>query len=155
MIVDFDKLNDTSRVFIFPAERKLYPEEMDVLKSEIEGFFESHPKHVGGYQILLNRFIILCISETTPLGLSENDDLIEVILALEKKWEISLLDKVKVFFKQGEFVQCKEIREFKKLIKSNSVSPKSVVFNNFVHNKFEFENNWELTAEESWVSHLF
>jgi hypothetical protein len=155
MIVDFEKLSDTSRVFIFPAERKLYPEEMDTLKGEIEGFFETHPIIVGSFQVLLNRFIILGISETTPLGLSENDDLIEVILSLEKIWKISLLDKVKVFFKQGEYIQCKEIREFKKLIKSNSVSPKSVVFNNFVHNKFEFENNWELTAKESWVGHLF
>lgn len=155
MIVDFEKLSDTSRVFIFPAERKLYPEEIETLNREIGIFFEAHPEIVGGYLLPQNRFIVLVISETTPLGLSQNDDLIEVILALEKKWGISLLDKVKVFFKQGEFVQCKEIREFKKLIKSNSVSTKSIVFNNFVHNKVEFENNWELTAGESWVGHLF
>jgi len=66
-----------------------------------------------------------------------------------------LLDKVNVCFKQGQYVQLKEIPAFKLLIKNKGVSKKTVVFDNMINTKFEFDGSWEVPAGESWLSHFF
>ncbi|MCD6544374.1 MAG: ABC transporter ATPase, partial [Flavobacteriaceae bacterium] len=81
--------------------------------------------------------------------------LVTFILGLEEKYNISLLDKVNVCFKQGEYIQLKEISDFKKLIKNRGVSKNTIVFNHFVNIKQEYENDWEMPASDSWVSHMF
>ena len=77
------------------------------------------------------------------------------IQSLEKDYKITLLDKVNVCFKQGEYVQLKEIPEFKKLIKNKGVSKKTIVFDNLLNIKDEYVNYWEVPAENSWISHFF
>jgi len=81
--------------------------------------------------------------------------LVNFIQSLESEFKITLLDKVNICFKQGEYVQLKEIPEFKKLIKNRGVSKKTIVFDNLINNKEEYEKSWEIPAENSWVSHYF
>jgi len=95
------------------------------------------------------------ISEVTPLDLDNQNLLVDFVLSLEKKFEISLLDKVNVCFKQGQYVQLKEIPAFKLLIKNKGVSKKTVVFDNMINTKFEYDDSWEVPAGESWLSHFF
>mgnify|MGYP007000357904 len=42
------------------------------------------------------------------------------------------------------------LKEFIKLAKSNLVSLDTIVFNNLVLNKDEFDENWEVRAKDSW-----
>ena len=67
------------------------------------------------------------ISEKTPLGLEEQNKLVEFIQELQKDYELIFLDKVNVCFKQGEYVQMKEIPDFKNLIKNKGVSKNTIV----------------------------
>ncbi len=57
-----------------------------------------------------------------------------------------------VCFKQGEFIQYKDVKEFKTLLKKKSVSAKTVVFDNLVQTKGELENYWEVPITESWYN---
>ena len=91
----------------------------------------------------------------TPLTLDQNDFLSSFIISLGKELNMGFIDKVNVCFKQGIYVQLKEIADFKKLIKNKGVSKKTIVFDNFINTKSEYENNWESPAEYSWVSHFF
>jgi hypothetical protein len=36
------------------------------------------------------------------------------------------------------------------MAKNKSISKNTIVFNNLVVNKHEYENHWEVPAEESW-----
>jgi hypothetical protein len=154
MLVEIENIEEDARVLIFPAERKLYPQEVEEVKSSLASFLTQFPLE-SSFQIFFDRFIVIMISSEKPFDLAMNDELIEIIQNFEKKFNLSLIDKVKVFFKQDEYIQCKEVPEFKKLIKSKSVSKSTIVFNHFVHTKREFEEAWESTAEESWISHFF
>ena len=48
------------------------------------------------------------------------------ILSLEAKYEILLLDKINVCYKQGEFVQYKDLKEFKKMMKNKATTMTTV-----------------------------
>ncbi len=155
MLTDLNSLSNTSKVFIYPSGRKLYKDELPVIYSKIEEFL-NHFNGIDSYfEIKYGRFIVVIISVKTPLDLEQNDHLVNFIQSLESEFKITLLDKVNICFKQGEFVQLKELPEFKKLIKNRGVSKKTIVFDNLINNKEEYEKSWEIPAENSWISHYF
>ena len=155
MLVDYKELSDSSKVFIYPSSRKFYKDEFPFLKDRTEQFLNKFEGVNSFFEIKFHRFIVVIISDITPLSIEQNDILVIFIQSLEKEFNVSLLDKVNVCFKQGEYVQLKEISEFKKLIKNRSVSNKTMVFDNLINTKEEYENYWELPAKESWISHFF
>jgi len=154
MLVPFDSLTGTSRVYYYPSSRKFYPDELPGIVSKVEAFCQDLAGCKIGYKLPYDRFIIFFVSEVTPLSIELNDKLVEFVLNLEQEYDISLLDKVNVCFKQGQFVQRKEVQEFKKLIKKRSVSAKTIVLDPMINTKDEFLSNWEVPLSESWLAHL-
>ena len=154
MLVQFDSLPETSRVYYYPSSRKFYPDEIPVLTSKVEAFCQGLADAQISYRLVYDRFVLFFVSENTPLSIEQNDQLVEFVLDLEKEFGINLLDKVNVCFKQGEFVQRKEIKDFKKLIKSRSVSGRTLILDPMINTKAEFLTNWEVPLSESWLSHL-
>lgn len=155
MFVDFEKLPETSKIWIYQSDRKFYPNEIEGLKNKLEGFLSSWNDNgidiIASYQLKYNRFIILAVDETIDsITVNAIDDSVRFILQLQLDYEVELLDKLNVCFKQGEFVQYKEVKEFKKLIKSKSISEKTIVFNNLINTKGELASDWEIPITESW-----
>jgi len=155
MIVNYSTLTETSKVFIYPANRKFYKDEFPVINKKIKNFLTNFEGIDAFFEIKYQRFVIIVISEDTPLSIDQNDKLVVFIFSLEKEFKITLLDKINVCFKQGEYVQLKEISAFKKLIKNKGVSKKTIVFDNLISIKEEYDNYWEMPAEDSWISHFF
>ena len=155
MLIDFNLLPETSKFYIFPSGRKLYPTESVEIDKRIRLFLQSIIEVNSFFEIKYQRFIVILISDDTPLTIDQNDLLIQLLSDFENKYKISLIDKVKVYFKQGDYVQVKEITDFKKLIKNKSVSKKTLIFNNFINTKLEYECCWEVPVVDSWVSHFF
>ncbi|MET7030242.1 ABC transporter ATPase [Sediminicola luteus] len=155
MLVEFNSLSETSRVWIYQASRSFNAEELEEVKAGLDQFIKEWTAHgselKAGYEIRYNRFIVIALDQTntTASGCSI-DASVRFIQALEKKYDIDLLDKMNVSYKQGEFVAYKTLIDFKKMAKNKSVSKNTIVFNNLVTNKLEYENHWEVPAEESW-----
>lgn len=155
MLVSYKSLPDNSKIYIYPSNRKFYENELPIIDEKIRQFFQKFEATKIFYEIKYSRFIIVFVSDETPLSMDENDEFISFIFSLEKTFEVSLIDKINVCFKQGEYVQLKEIPDFKKLIKNKGVSEKTIVFDNLIINKKEYEDCWEIPAGESRVSHFF
>lgn len=155
MFVDHSTLANTARVWIYPSSRKFYPTEVDALEENIKNFVENWksdaPNFKASYQFLYNRFIILMAEEDeVKLSQSDIDTSVNFILALQGTYDVTLLDRMNVCFKQGEFVQYKELVDFKKLIKDKALTAKTIVFDNLVATKAELDAFWEIPLEESW-----
>ncbi|WBU88790.1 PIN domain-containing protein [Cellulophaga omnivescoria] len=157
MLVDFKDLPDTSRIWIYQANRSLTPEELAEIKEGLDAFIVDWIAHgsnlTAGYEIKYKRFIVLGLDQTNASATGCSIDAsVRFIQSLEQKYNIDLLDKMNVSYKQGEFVAYKTLVDFKKMAKNKSVSKKTIVFNNLVANKHEYLNYWEVPAEESWHS---
>lgn len=157
MLVSFESLPETAKVWIYPASRKFYKEEVATVEEKVKAFVSEwksdDTNFKASYQFLYDRFIIvLAEDEEGSLTNQDVDALVGFILNLQMEYELELLDKMNVCFKQGEFVQYKEIKEFKKLLKSKSVSKKTIVFDNLIQTKEELEHFWEVPITESWYN---
>jgi len=80
------------------------------------------------------------------------DASVHFIQDLEQKYNVDLMDKMNVSYKQGEFIAYKPLLDFKKMAKDRAISKGTIVFNNLVNNIAEFKDNWEVPASESWHS---
>ena len=155
MLVDFKELPDTSRVWVYQCSRSFSEEELEGIKKELNAFVEDWTAHgsdlKAGYEIRYNRFIILALDQSLNAASGCSIDAsVHFIMNLEKKYDVLLLDKMNVSYKQGEYVAYKTLTDFRKMAKDKAVSLNTIVFNNLVANKGEYLEHWEVPASESW-----
>jgi len=160
MIKNIKELAGESRVWIFPSSRKLAIAEQEEISQELSTFLSEWRSHgadmLAAFEFKYDRFVIVYLDETqNEVSGCGVDKLIAIIIKLQEKFEIELLDKMNVTFKQGEFIQYQPLLKFRKLVKEGSVSKKTIVFNNLVNTKEEFEETWEIPAEQSWHNRFF
>ncbi|NJB70304.1 hypothetical protein GGR42_000766 [Saonia flava] len=155
MLVDFKELPDTSRIWIYQSNRSFTSAELDEIRQSLDTFIKDWTAHgnelKAGYEIKYNRFIVLALDQelNSATGCSI-DASVHFIQNLEKQYNVDLLDKMNVSYKQGEYVAYKALKDFKKMAKNKSVSKNTIVFNNLVTNKHEYMHHWEVPAEDSW-----
>ncbi|WP_282135952.1 ABC transporter ATPase [Seonamhaeicola maritimus] len=155
MLVDFNTLPEESRVWIYQANRSFTEQEIQEIESKLDTFIENWTAHGGdlhsGYLIKYKRFIVIGLNQklNTATGCSI-DASVNFIQQLEKQYNVDLMDKMNVSYKQGEFIAYKSLTEFKKMAKDRAISKNTIVFNNLVNNIAEFNENWEVPASESW-----
>ena len=157
MFVDYSTITEEAKVWVYPSSRKFYPNEIEGIESKLKDFLESwksdDENFKASYQFLYNRFIVLFADdENSTLTNSDIDASVSFILGLQQEYEVELLDKMNACFKQGEYVQYKDLKDFKKLLKNKAVTAKSIIFDNLITTKVDFDNNWEIPLEESWYN---
>jgi len=157
MLVDFSSLPETSRVWIYQANRSFSEVELEEIKAKLDVFIENWTAHgsdlQAGYDLKYKRFIVLALNQNLNLASGCSIDAsVHFIQQLEQDYNVDLMDKMNVSYKQGEFIAYKSLTDFRKMAKDKAVSKKTIVFNNLVNNKAEYLENWEVPASESWHS---
>ena len=157
MLVEFNSLPEDSRVWIYQANRSFAEDEIAEISSKLDVFIQNWTAHgsdlQSGYLIKYKRFIIIGLNQrlNNATGCSI-DASVHFIQQLEKEYNVDLMDKMNVSYKQGEYIAYKPLTDFRKMAKDKAVSKNTIVFNNLVTNVAEFNENWEVPASESWHS---
>ncbi|MFO7703342.1 ABC transporter ATPase [Psychroflexus maritimus] len=157
MLKNFKELPGHARIWVYQANRSFTEEEVAEMNIRVSSFLEKWTAHgkdlAAGFLIKYNRFLILGLDPTNGEASGCSIDAqVHFIQELEKIYEVDLLDRMNVSFKQGKFIAYKELKEFKKMVKQKAVSSNTIVFNNLVNNKSEFEEHWEVPITDSWHS---
>jgi len=160
MYVPFDTLPEESKIWIYQSNRKFSDEEMAQIDEALKTFVENWAAHGTGleasYQLKYNRFIILAVNQENQMATGCSIDAsVAFIQSLEQKYGVDLLDKMNVTYRLGEHIAHKPLTEFKKMAKDKAVSGNTIVFNNLVNNIAEYNESWEIPAQDSWHSRFF
>ncbi|MEL6304543.1 MAG: ABC transporter ATPase [Bacteroidota bacterium] len=157
MLVDFETLPDESRVWIYQSNRSFTEAEITEIKEGLAQFLTQWTAHGSelkvGFTIKYKRFIVIALDQSLA-GASgcSIDASVRFIQEIEKNYNVVLLDRMNVSYKQGEYIAYKTLQDFKKMAKDRAISKNTIVFNNLVTNKLEFMEHWEVPASESWHS---
>ena len=157
MLVEFNALPEESRVWIYQSNRTFTDDEISELKDKLNVFINNWTAHgsdlQAGYIIKYKRFIVIGLNQNLNKATGCSIDAsVHFIQQLEKSYNVDLMDKMNVSYKQGEYVAYKSLTDFRKMAKDRAVSKNTIVFNNLVANKAEFEEHWEVPVSESWHS---
>ncbi|MCX6171418.1 MAG: ABC transporter ATPase [Flavobacterium sp.] len=160
MYVPFENLPEDSKIWIYQSNRKFSDDEITEIESDLKIFLENWSAHgttlEASYIIKYNRFIILAVNQETQQATGCSiDSSVAFIQNLEQKYQVILLDKMNVTFKNGDHIAHKSLIDFKRMAKEKAVTVNTIVFNNLVNSIEEFNDNWEVPAAESWHSRFF
>ena len=156
----FENLPLSSKVWIYQSNRKFSEQEMTEIETDLKSFMVNWSAHGLGleasYHLKYNRFIILAVNqEVQPASGCAIDSSVAHIQKLEQKYQVDLLDKMNVTFKNGDHLAHKTLIDFKRMAKEKAVTENTIVFNNLVNTIEEFNENWEVPAGDSWHSRFF
>ena len=157
MLVDFEALPDESRVWIYQSNRSFTDAEITEIREGLAQFLTQWTAHGSqlnaGFTIRYKRFIVIALDQSHA-GASgcSIDASVHFIQEIERNYNVVLLDRMNVSYKQGEYIAYKTLQDFKKMAKDRAISKNTIVFNNLVTNKLELTEHWEVPASESWHS---
>lgn len=155
MFVEFNELSDSAKVWIYQANRSFTEEEVEQIKERSKDFIAKWTAHganlKASFELRYKRFLIIALDQEFNVASGCSIDAsVRFIQQLEKDYSVDLLDKMNVSYRQGDYIAYKPLSDFKKMAKQRAVSQNTIVFNNLVTNKEEYQNYWEVPARDSW-----
>ena len=155
MLVPFSTLPNHARVWIYPASRPFTAAEKEEISEILSQFLNQWATHGAplktAFDLPYAHFIVIGLDEEVQ-GASgcSIDTSVHLIQQLEAKFNVILLDKMNVCYREKEQILYISLKEFRKLAKSPMVNLDTIVFNNLVVDKAEYESIWEVPAYDSW-----
>ncbi|AUC85015.1 ABC transporter ATPase [Polaribacter sp. ALD11] len=155
MFTEYKNLPSNSRVWIYQADREFTNKDMEFIALKAEDFINQWTRHgddlKGSFTIKYNQFLVLAVDESfNNVSGCSIDSSVRFIQALEKELSLDLMNKMNVTFKDNNTINLVKLSDFQRFAKEQKVTPDTIVFNNMVATKEDFENNWEVAAKESW-----
>ena len=159
MVVNFDKISDESRIWVFQSNRLISDLDIESLEKQIDVFLSSWTSH--GNQLMVaskieyNLFIIIALDQScsTASGCSI-DKLVSFVKNIENDYQISLLDRLDISFRDKNKISVLRLDDFKRKILEKKINNDTIVFNNLINLKSDLANNWEIPLNRSWHQKL-
>jgi len=144
-----------SRVWIYQANRALDKEELSTvteLSAQFLGQWQAHGESLyAAIEVFYDLFIVVMVDEEVAMASGCSiDSSFKFIQDLEKQLKISLLDRLSVAYRDENGISLSRIDEFENMIRSGKVDEETIVFNNLVDKKIDFDSKWEVLLKDSW-----
>jgi hypothetical protein len=155
MFTEYKNLPSNSRVWIYQSDREFTNKEIAFISVKAIEFINTWTRHgdnlKGSFTIKYNQFLVLAVDESFKnVSGCSIDSSVRFIQELESELQLDLMDKMNITFKEGEDINLVKLSDFQRFAKERKVTQETIVFNNMVNTKEDFENNWEIPAKQSW-----
>jgi hypothetical protein len=154
------QFSENSRVWVYQANRKLTDAEVQQVQIQVDNFAAGWTAHnnqlKAGSEIRYNRFIVLIVDETQA-GASgcSIDKSVRFINQLEQQFNITLLDRFNLAYREGNEVLSAPRHDFEEMLKQGSINTNTIVFNNMVQSLRDLQTKWEVPFKDSWHLQVF
>ena len=156
MYTNFDTLPDTSRIWIYQSDRILTETEVDEINAHAQSFVEQWTAHEqtlkAGFKIFHSIFLVLAADENhNDASGCSIDKSVHFIQAMEKKFNLSLFNRLNVVYDDGTTKNIVHISKLKMLLAENKITDSISIFSNTITTKNELNENWLVKVKDSWV----
>ena len=155
MFTAYTNIPNNARIWIYQSDRVLSETEITFISSKTKTFINQWTRHgdnlKGSFKIKYNHFLILAVDEDfNNVSGCSIDSSVRFIKQLEQEFAIDFTNKLNVSFKDGNQINIVKLVDFQKFAQEKKITAKTIVFNNLVQTKQDFETNWEVSADKSW-----
>ena len=151
MLVDFNILPDDSKIWIYASEKKLKNDQQSSILTSICNYLKNWEAHkeplIASAIILEDYFIVIALDEgkNEASGCSI-DTLQKKIQEIEKDFSISLLNRMNVFSRIEDAIQCIPVSKL-----GDNVNKETLFYDLTIQKKSEL-SNWLIPIEKGWCS---
>jgi hypothetical protein len=156
MYTPFENLPNHTRVWIYQADRKMTANEEAEVSSSMKSFCEQWAAHgqplQTSFKIEHNQFLIVAVDEgfNNASGCSI-DGSVRMLKGFQTELNLNFLDPSKIAFCVDAEINLFPRTELKALFASGKLNNSTLTFNNLVATKADFENQWKIAVEKSWM----
>lgn len=155
MYVPFDSLEDSARIWIYQAGRKLTEPEKNTISETLSAFTHQWVAHGNplktSFQIFHDQFIVLAADENFEQASGCSiDGAVRTIQEINNQYGLSLFDRTKVTFLKDEITVINSVDLLKSLEKG-IWKHDTLTFNNVLATKGELVKNWVVPANQTWL----
>jgi hypothetical protein len=151
----YDTLSDTSRVWIYQANRPFEDKDIPALKTKIDDFARSWVSHnrqlraVG--DVLHRRFIVLLVDESqADASGCSIDKSVYFLKQLQGEYGVDLFDRMVFSYLEGEEVVTVPRDIFAQRYQDGQINDETPVFDTLVNNLRDFQQSWVKPLGQSW-----
>lgn len=154
-MIEYPALTDSSRVWIYQSSRPFSPEEQSQLEAQLRQFTEqwvSHNRQLKAFGKLYHeRFVVLMVDESMA-GASgcSIDSSVKFIKALEGHYAVDFFDRMTFAYLQDDNVHTASKDQFAQLYAAGQIDDQTIVFDNLVKSKADFDTVWKKKLKDSW-----
>ncbi len=157
----FPEMAETSKVWIYQANRVLTIEEETILKEKATLFVKSWESHgsklKADFTLLHHLFLIFSVDENQheASGCSI-DKSVHFVKEIQNVLGIDFFDRTKVaYFDAENSIRFTTLAGIKQSISAGDLKNNSLIFNNLVDNLAALRSKWVIPAGNSWLSRFF
>jgi hypothetical protein len=100
-------------------------------------------------------FIVILVDEqVTQISGCAIDKSVAFIKRVEQQLNIHFFDRMNVAYQKDNMIETCTMHEFQTLLNEGKVDDQTLVFNNLVSTKKEFDTNWKIPLQKSWHKRL-
>ena len=154
-MTSYEQLAATSKAWVFQAEREFTNQEEQLFSAKLNTFVDNWLSHgslvKGHFKILHNRFIVFFADEQGEAMCGRAVDAsVRFIKEMEIQLGIAMLNRSLVAYLYNEKVFSCTLNDLSSLLEEGKINQDTVMFNNLVANKQDFEKNWMIPLSISW-----
>jgi len=155
----YDNLPDNTRVWIYQSNRALTNDEVEAVQGSLNDFttqWVSHNRQLRAYgDVLYQHFIVLMVDESNA-GASgcSIDSSVHYVQDLQRQLGVDFFDRMVFAWKENEEVKIAQRDEFARLYKEGKINDDTLVFDNLVNTKSDFESQWVKPLKSSWHTRM-
>ena len=148
-------MSPDSKVWIYQSSREFTENEraeiMERGAAFVSGWNAHGTKLKATIEVLYKRFVLFTVDESYAMASGCSiDKSVAFIKDIEKAFNVNLLDRMQVAYKNNNTINTTTLSDFENLLKTGLVNENTIVYNNLVATRSEFETSWETTVKESW-----
>ena len=150
---------DNAKVWIYQSSKYLDKDDIDYLNVELDDFisdWESHGSMLKAtFEIVYDLFVVIVVDEEGDrMCGTAQDNSLKLMKKLGAELEVDFLDRMTQSYKKGEKVEIVKMNDFSTLFANKEIDENTIVYNNMITTKYDFDHNWEVPLKDSWHKQL-
>ena len=156
MLVDFDKLPLTSRVWVYMSDRKFKADEEDFVGQKLSDFTEKWAAHgtplSASFEIRNNQFVVLAVDDRVmgPSGCSI-DSSVKVMKSIQEHIGVDFFNRNLIPLQLDGEIVIIERKHLKKNLDAGVWNGLTLTFNVLAASLGELQSSWLIETERSWL----
>lgn len=155
MFVEFDKLPDEARIWVYQAERALTSDEQEVILATGRRFIDQWASHgtplTASLKIFNGYFVVIGVDDRMlPSGCSI-DASVDFMRGLGSELSLDFFGRTNIPVFSQEQITMVPLAEIKHQVKNGQISQETMLINTLVQNKRGLED-WVVPLRSSWLS---
>ncbi len=149
-------LSPDSRIWVYQSSREFTADEVQKINALAAEFVLTWSAHGAALkaaaEILYNRFLVIGVDEQQAAASGCSiDKSVALIKKLEADFNTDFLDRMLIAYRNGEELKTCRLPQITSLIEKNELTENTIIFNNLVSTKKDFDTNWQIPLKNSWI----